>query len=294
MTSFWSGWIIVLTTISIILLLWVLFANRKTSVQDENNRTTGHVYDGIEEYDNPLPAWWFKLFLGTVIFSVGYLIAYPGMGNFQGLLNWSSEGQWQQEMAVADSRLQPILDQYATTDMDALAAIPAAMKMGARIYANNCAQCHGSDARGSYGFPNLTDNDWLYGNKPQELMTTIVHGRQAVMPAWQAILGEEGIRNMAAFVVNMSGRPADAERVAKAEPQYMAMCMACHGADGKGNQMLGAPNLTDDIWLYGGSPAMIEHTLRVGRNGRMPAFKDVLQEEKIHIVAAYVKSLSQP
>ncbi|MEY3017732.1 MAG: cytochrome-c oxidase, cbb3-type subunit [Pseudomonadota bacterium] len=291
MTSFWSGWVIVLTTVSIALVTWILFANRKTQVRDENDRTTGHVYDGIEEYDNPLPAWWFKMFVITIIFGIGYLVAYPGMGNFKGLLNWTSTGQWQGEMDYAAERLQPILDGYAATDMDELAANPAAMKMGARIFANNCAQCHGSDARGAYGFPNLTDSDWLYGGDAQTLMTTIQHGRQPAMPAWQTILGDEGIKNVAAYVISLSGRPADAERVAAGQPQFAAMCVACHGPDGKGNKFMGAPNLTDDVWLYGGSPAMIEHTLRAGRNGRMPAFKDLLQEQKIHVVAAYVKSL---
>ena len=291
MTSFWSGWVIVLTTVSIVLVTWILFANRKTQVRDENDRTTGHVYDGIEEYDNPLPAWWFKMFVITIIFGIGYLIAFPGMGNFKGLLNWTSVGQWQNEMDYAAERLQPILDGYAATDMDELTSNPAAMKMGARIFANNCAQCHGSDARGAYGFPNLTDSDWLYGSDSQALMTTILHGRQAAMPAWQTILGDEGIKNVAAYVISLSGRPADAERVAAGQPQYAAMCIACHGPEGKGNKFMGAPNLTDDVWLYGGSPAMIEHTLRAGRNGRMPAFKDLLQEQKIHVVAAYVKSL---
>jgi cytochrome c oxidase cbb3-type subunit 3 len=293
MTSFWSGWIIVLTAISIALVTWVLFANRKTEVRDENDRTTGHIYDGIEEYDNPLPAWWFKMFVVSIIFGIGYLIAFPGLGNFKGLLEWTSVGQWQKEMDFHSERLQPILDSYAATDMDELAANPAAMKMGARIFANNCAQCHGSDARGGYGFPNLTDNDWLYGGDSQSLMTTIVNGRQAAMPAWQSILGDEGIKNVAAYVVSLSGRPADETRVAAGKSQYMTMCIACHGADGTGNKFMGAPNLTDDVWLYGGSPAMIEHTLRVGRNGRMPSFKDLLQEQKIHVVAAYVKSLGK-
>ncbi len=292
MTSFWSGWVILLTTVSIALVSWILFANRKTEVRDENDRTTGHVYDGIEEYDNPLPAWWFKMFVITIVFGIGYLIAYPGMGNFKGVLGWTSVGQWQSEMDYAAERLQPILDGYAATDMDELASNPAAMKMGARIFANNCAQCHGSDARGAYGFPNLTDSDWLYGGDQQTLMTTILHGRQAAMPAWQTILGDEGIKNVAAYVISLSGRQADPERVAAGQPQYMAMCVACHGPDGTGNKFMGAPNLTDNVWLYGGSPAMIEHTLRAGRNGRMPAFKDLLQEQKIHVVAAYVKSLS--
>ncbi len=292
MTSFWSGWVIVLTTVSIALVTWVLFANRKTEVRDENDRTTGHVYDGIEEYDNPLPAWWFKMFVLTIIFGIGYLIAFPGMGNFKGVLGWTSVGQWQSEMDYANERLQPILEGYAATDMDELASNAAAMKMGARIFANNCAQCHGSDARGAYGFPNLTDSDWLYGSDQQTLMTTILHGRQAAMPPWQTILGDEGIKNVAAYVISLSGRQADPERVAAGQPQYMAMCVACHGPDGTGNKFMGAPNLTDNVWLYGGSPAMIAHTLRAGRNGRMPAFKDLLQEPKIHVVAAYVKSLS--
>ncbi len=291
MTSFWSGYIIVLTIISLILVTWILFANRKTEVRDDNSRTTGHVYDGIEEYDNPLPAWWFKMFVMTILFAVGYLIAYPGMGNFKGLLGWTQVGQWQNEMDYAAEKLQPILDSYAATDMDALANDKAAMKMGARIFANNCSQCHGADAKGSYGFPNLTDSDWLYGGDAATLKTTILHGRNAAMPAWQAALGDQGIKEVAQYVISLSGRQVNQALADAGQSKFAMFCVACHGADGTGNKFMGAPNLTDNVWLYGGSPAMIEHTLRAGRNGRMPSFQDLLQEQKIHVVAAYVKSL---
>ena len=295
MSTFWSLWIIVLTTVNLILLLWVLLANRKVAVKDDDapeNVTTGHVYDGIEEYDNPLPKWWFMLFIGTFIFTVIYLILYPGYGSFKGVLGWTSTNQLERQQEKAQVQYQDSYGVFSQMPVKELALEPRAMKMAQRIFANNCAVCHGADGGGFLGFPNLTDNDWLYGGTPDAIKTTLVAGRVAAMPAWQAIMGEEGIADTTEYVLSLSGEPHDAVKAEVGQRLFAQNCAACHGGDGKGNQALGAPNLTDNIWLYDGSPAGIRQTLRVGRNGVMPAQADRLREEKIHLLTAYVYSLS--
>ncbi len=290
MSDFWSGWVIVLTTIQIVLAVWLLFANRKKTAGEV--KTTGHVYDGLEEFDNPLPAWWFYMFVFTVIFAIGYLILYPGMGNWKGILGWTSVGQYEARVAVADEKYRAMRDRYLALPIEEIAHDPAVRKMGARMFGNDCAQCHGSDARGAHGFPNLTDNDWIYGGTPDAIKATLNHGRQAAMPAWQAILGDDGIEETTQYLLSLNAREADADLATKGEARFKTYCAACHGMDGKGNQMMGAPNLTDGIWLYGGSAEQIAHTLRNGRNGKMPAFGDVLTEDKIHILTAWVYGLS--
>jgi len=295
MSSFWSAWIIVLTVISFILIVWLLFSNRKITV-DENRKTTGHVYDGIEEYDNPLPAWWIKMFVISIIFGVGYLIAYPGLGNFPGLLNWTSVGQWEEEVERADQANAELYQSFMQQDAVALADDDKAMRIGKRLFANNCAVCHGVNAEGSYGFPNLTDNDWLYGGKPDQIRQSITHGRNGMMPAWESMLGDEGLAAMTQHVLSLSAdnaaSSAEAEPSAAAQ-QYAQLCASCHGADGTGNPILGAPDLTDDTWLYGGDPGRIKHSIAKGRSGKMPAHKDMLSAEKIHLLTAYVYQLSQ-
>ncbi len=291
MSSFWSLWVIVLTAITIVLVTWVLFANR-TRDQNTNSSTTGHVYDGIEEYDNPLPAWWFMMFVITIVFGVGYLIVYPGMGNFPGILGWTQLEQHEREVAAADAKYRDMRDRYLAMPVAEIASDPAVRKMGMRMFANNCAQCHGGDAKGAYGFPNLTDDDWIYGGTPEAIKATLINGRMAAMPAWGAILGDQGIAETTAFVQSLSGREVDKALAEAGSKHYQTYCAACHGADGTGNQALGAPNLANGIWLYGGSTEQISHTLRAGRNGVMPAFKDTLTEDKIHILTAYVYGLN--
>ena len=291
MASFWSLWVIILTSLTIILISWILFANRAR--ENPEGKTTGHVYDGIEEYDNPMPAWWFMMFVITIVFGVGYLIIYPGMGNYAGVLDWTQEKQHERQVAQADAKYRDMRDRYLALPVEEIASDPAVRKMGMRMFSNNCAQCHGSDAKGAYGFPNLTDDDWIYGGSAEAIKATLVNGRQAAMPAWGTILGDQGIRETTAYVLSLSGREVDDSLLEAGEKQYQTYCAACHQADGTGNQALGAPNLTNGIWLYGGSEEQIAHTLRAGRNGAMPAFKDTLSEDKIHILAAYVYGLGK-
>lgn len=291
MSSFWSLWIIVLTSVCLILITWVLFSNRKRDAT-ESDATTGHVYDGIEEYDNPLPAWWFYMFVMTIIWGIGYLIAYPGMGNFPGMLGWTQLEQYEDRVAAADERYGAIREQYMGMPIAEIADDPALRKMGMRMFGNNCAQCHGADAKGSYGFPNLTDDDWLYGGDPETIKASITQGRQAAMPAWAQVIGEQGVTDVTAFVQSLSGTGSASEAtVAAGSKVYGTYCAACHGTTGEGNPVFGAPNLTDDVWLYGGSAEQIAHSVRSGRNGLMPAHEQLLSEDKIHILTAFVYGL---
>ena len=292
MTSFWSMWIIILTSITIVGITWILFANRKREEQPAD-KTTGHEYDGIQEYDNPLPAWWFYMFVLTIVWGVGYLIIYPGMGNFPGILGWTQVQQHDNAVAAADEKFRAMRDRYVALPIEEIASDPAVRKMGMRMFGNNCAQCHGADAKGSYGFPNLTDGDWIYGGDPETIKATLINGRQAAMPAWGSILGDQGIADVTQYVLSLNGREADEAQAAAGAKTYETYCVACHGADGTGNPALGAPNLANGIWLYGGTEEQIAHSLRAGRNGQMPSFKDTLSEDKIHILTAYVYGLNQ-
>lgn len=297
LSSFWSAWIIVITLGTIALSVWILLSNRRTDKipdADGNVETTGHAADGIEEYDNPLPKWWFQLFILTVVFALGYLVFYPGLGNYAGVLGWSQESQWEEEVAEAQQRFTPIFAQYQEVPIPELARDPEAMQVAERIYQNNCAVCHGSNAQGGYGFPNLTNDDWLYGGEPENILTTLNRGRNGLMPSWQQ-LGENNIENLTQYVLSLSSLEHDTERAASGESTYLAVCAACHGPSGTGNIALGAPNLTNDIWLYqapGQSVAdSVRQTLRNGRNGHMPAQAAYIGEERVHLVAAYVYSL---
>ncbi|MEQ8516341.1 MAG: cytochrome-c oxidase, cbb3-type subunit III, partial [Chromatocurvus sp.] len=256
------------------------------------DKTTGHSHDGIEEYDNPLPAWWFAMFVLTIVWGIGYLIFYPGMGNFKGVLGWTQVGQHNEEVAAAEQQYRAMRDRYLALPVEEIARDPKVMRMGQRLYSNNCSQCHGLDARGAYGFPNLADEDWLWGGTPAAIKHTLVNGRQAAMPAWKDILGDTGIAETTEYVLSLNGRSADADKAERGKTRFQTYCVACHGSNGKGNVAMGAPNLTNGIWLYGGTEEQIAHTLRVGRNGKMPAYGDVLTEDKIHIIAAYIYGLS--
>lgn len=295
MSTFWSVWIIVLTIVSLILLLWVLLANKKVAVnyeEETENRTTGHSYDGIEEYDNPLPKWWFQLFILTIVFAVVWLILYPGLGKFPGVLGWTSVGELARSQEKAVEQYAQSYGVYSKMPVEDLIHDSRAIKMGVRLFADNCAVCHGADGGGNYGFPNLTDNEWLYGGTVENIQQSITHGRTGAMPAWGDILGEEKVQRAAHYVLQLSGQAHDAALADSGQQVYMETCSACHGANGEGNTLLGAPNLTDDVWLYSGTLSEVAHSIRSGRSNTMPAQKELLREDKIHLLAAYVYSLS--
>lgn len=296
MSLFWSIWITVITLAVIFGCTWLLLATRKhESYKQETEETMGHTFDGIEEYDNPLPRWWFFLFLATVIFALVYLMLYPGLGNFKGLLGWTSHNQYEHEIEHAEAVYKPVFAKYASLSIEDLQKPEnhTGLKMGQRMFANNCAVCHGSAGTGAYGFPNLTDNDWLYGGAPATIKQTIVNGRNGGMPAWGQVLGEDGVRDVTNYVLTLSGHDnVDQAAAERGKTQFQNLCAACHMPNGKGMHALGAPNLTDNIWLYGGSFEQIAHTIRNGRAGVMPAHKDLLSDDKIQLIAAYVYSLS--
>ena len=286
MTSFWSLWIIILTSITIIGSVWILIANRKTD--KKIGETTGHIYDGIEEYDNPLPMWWFYMFVALTVFSIGYLILFPGMGSFKGILNWSSQDQLAEETQEREDDFKSYAAQYLVMPAAELAEHSQALKMGRRIYKSYCASCHGADAVGYPGFPNLTDNDWLYGGDEQSIKHSIRKGRQANMLAFEQVLGDN-IPLMAEYVQKLGQEDVSQHPMATT---FQQQCSVCHGSDGLGNQALGAPNLTDDIWLYGGDTKTIIKTLTYGRAGQMPAHETLITEERIHLLTGYILSLS--
>jgi cytochrome c oxidase cbb3-type subunit 3 len=259
---------------------------------EDENETTGHVYDGIEEYNNPLPKWWLNMFNICLVFSVVYLILYPGLGNFAGVLGWTQQGQHEQEVAQAKEVYAPLFAKYAKTPIEELSKIKQATQMGKRIFVNTCFGCHGSDARGNKGYPNLTDSDSLYGNDPASIEHSILNGRSGMMPAYADVFDAAQINGLVQYVGQLSGNQVNPQQAKIGEALYNQQCYVCHGADAKGNRALGAPNLTDNIWLYGGSSNIIAETIRKGRNGIMPAHGDILGKEKTHLVTAYIYSLS--
>ena len=299
LSGFWSGWIIIITLGSIAFAFWLLVANRKTDTQpkaDGQVGTTGHGADGIEEYDNPLPRWWFFLYIATVIFALTYLVLYPGLGNFKGLLGWTQEGQWEQEVADAEARYAPIFERYQQIPIPELSKDAEAMQVAERIFLNNCAICHGSNAKGGNGFPNLTDDDWLYGGQPEQIVTTLTQGRRGMMPPWKQ-LGDDNIENLTQYLLSLSGSADDEQKAQQGKTLYASTCIGCHGPDATGNQALGAPDLSDDIWLYrapGQSVAdSVRQTLHEGRKGHMPAQATYIGEQRVHLVAAYVYGLGR-
>jgi cytochrome c oxidase cbb3-type subunit 3 len=292
-SSFWDFYIAVITLASVIACGVFLKMQSVRRVAGGTKETTGHTWDeDLGEYNNPLPRWWMWLFYITIVFALIYLALYPGLGSWKGLLGWTEVGQLKQEDAAAEAKYGPIFDKFAAQDIEALAKNPDALAIGQKLFLNNCAQCHASDGGGSRGFPNLTDNDWLYGGAPKTIEQTITNGRNGVMPPWGPVLGAEGVKDVANYVISLSGGAADSIRVARGREIFAKTCIACHGPDAKGNQTIGAPNLTDKTWLYGGGEPTVIETVTNGRQGHMPAWKDVLGPAKIHLLAAYVYSLS--
>jgi len=295
MPAFWS-WFVAAGTIGFVIwCVWLISWSAKQGPQDTADEDlVGHKWDGdIEEKNNPAPKWWLYLYFMTIAWGAAYLFMYPGLGIYEGLLNWSQQGQYEEEMRAAEERYEPIYAGFAEMEFEALAQNAEAQKLGKSLFASYCTTCHGSDARGATGFPNLTDDDWLWGDSEAAITAAISHGRNNIMPALSAALGgEAGIDNMVRYVESLSGR-AEADAAAMtAQPMFVALCSACHSPDGTGNQALGGPNLTDDVWLYGSSSGVIRTTIVEGRNGVMPPHGALLGDNRTKILASYIYSLS--
>lgn len=289
----WSVFVAGATVIGLVLcLVLLIIASRRKVMADDN--TTGHIWDeDLREMNNPLPRWWMGLFVLTVLFAAIYLVMYPGLGSRQGSLGWSSTGQYDAEQAKANAALGEVYGKFAAMSAADMAKNPQAMGIGERLFANNCAGCHGSDAKGSKGFPNLSDSDWLWGGSHEAIIETIGKGRNGVMPPMAAALGtSEDVRNVANYVLSLSGSPHNSIAAQLGKAKFGA-CAACHGADGKGNQALGAPNLTDKVWLHGWGEDAVIAMINGGKNNVMPAHAQRLSAEQIRVLAAYVWSLSQ-
>ncbi len=290
--NFWSHYVAVLTIVSILacgLLLWLTARVRATPSADN---TTGHVWDeDLREANNPMPRWWMGLFVLTIVFGLGYLVAYPGLGSYPGELGWSTDGEYATDIAEAKRELEPVYAAYTALPADKVAADPAAMAIGERLFLNNCAQCHGSDGRGSKGFPNLADSDWLYGGSPEKISETIHKGRIGVMPPMAAAVGTpDDVKNLANYVLSLSGSPHDSLRAGLGKSKFSA-CAACHGVAGAGNPALGAPNLADKVWLHGYGQEAIIAMINTGKTNQMPAQQGRLTDAQIHVLTAYVWGL---
>lgn len=290
-SGFWNVYVMVLVALSILFCVFVLVSNM-TKRKEGPVELHGHVWDeSLVEYDNPLPRWWLYLFWLTIVFAVAYLAIYPGFGNLN-----SGRGQlaqYEAEMAKAEERYGPIFAKYRDMDLLAVAADPEANGMGQRMFVTYCAQCHGTAAQGARGFPNLTDDEWLWGGDPEAIKATITNGRMGVMTPFGPTLGADGVKDVANYVRSLSGLAHDSLRAQRGKDLFATNCVACHGADGTGNPMLGAPNLTNNLWLWGSSEASIIETITHGRMNQMPPFGEFLGEDKVHLLAAYVLSLSK-
>jgi cytochrome c oxidase cbb3-type subunit 3 len=297
MNTFWTIFIVVLTVGNIVGAVWLLQACSKGVPKPQGTaETTPHTWDGdLQEYNNPLPFWWLGLFWLSAVFCAVYLALYPGLGSFGGLLGWSQEDQYQEEVRSAEDRLAPVFARFADIPLAELGGNPEAVRIGRNLFLNNCATCHGSDARGARGFPNLADDIWLYGGDAETLRQTIAHGRQGIMPAMGAALGEKGLDEVVAYVLSLSGRGSgDAAMLAAGQQKFTMLCAACHGPTGQGTPALGAPNLTDDEWLHGPNELTIRDVITNGRTNTMPAQSPRLSEERIRALVAYLLSLRQP
>jgi len=292
-SGFWSMYIAGITIFSLSACLLLLWFSGKARAMTANDNTTGHVWDGdLREMNNPLPRWWVGLFIITVLFGAVYLYLYPGLGSYAGKTGWTSKGQLDAEVAKGNAEVAPLYAKFANMGFEDVAKDPQAHAIGERLFMNNCSQCHGSDARGGKGFPNLTDNDWLYGGKPENIIESITKGRIGQMPVMSAAVGSsDDVKNVANYVLSLSGSPHDSVRANLGKPKF-AVCSACHGADGKGNQTIGAPNLTDNIWLHGYGEAAIINMVNNGKVNQMPAQGGKFSEAQIRVLAAYVWSLS--
>ena len=297
MSGFWHWWVAILVGGNIVGALLLLRRTRRAKAGEQPGpTTTGHVWDGdLKEFNNPLPRWWLAVFYFTVAFSICYLVLFPGFGGFRGVLGWTQVRQWQAQTDAANAVAARVFARFSGRSVEELAKDPAALSIARNLFAANCSMCHGSDARGATGFPNLAAPNLTWGRTPDAIVATIGGGRQGVMPPWGAVLGADGVEAVANFVYTLSGRPAPQPGlVAAGKEKFATVCAACHGPEGKGNPALGAPDLTDQFWIYGGSLAAIKESIANGRTNRMPAHAELLGEQKVKLLAGYVYSLAPP
>ena len=291
--DFWSHYVTVVVLVSILACALLLWLTARTRAPTGGDNTTGHVWDeDLREMNNPLPRWWVGMFVLTIVFGLGYLVAYPGLGSYGGELGWSTRSEYEGDVAAANRALEPVYAKYAAMAPEQVAGEPGAMAIGERLFLNNCAQCHGSDARGSKGFPNLTDNDWLHGGTPDKIRETITQGRTGVMPPMAAAVGTpDDVKNVANYVLSLSGSPHDSLRAGLGKSKFTA-CAACHGIGGVGNQAMGAPNLRDNVWLHGYGQEAIISIINTGKTNQMPPQQGRLTEAQIQVLASYVWGMS--
>jgi cytochrome c oxidase cbb3-type subunit 3 len=293
-SSSWSWYIAGVSLIGIAWCVWLLFSQRawlgKTVDVAED---TGHVWDGdLTELNNPVPRWWTVMYLALCIVALVYLVLYPGLGSYKGIIGFSSAAQLQSDREALNESMRPVYERYAAMSVPEIAQDEQAREIGQRLFLNNCAQCHGSDARGSPGYPNLTDNDWLYSGTPEQIQHSITKGRHGIMPAWGSQINAAEAADIAQYVRSLSGLASDSLRVVPGKRGFETYCVACHGIEGKGNPALGAPDLTNGIWLYGSSQASIVETILNGRDNRMPAQERNLTTDQIRMLTAWVWGLS--
>ena len=295
MSAFWAWFVAIVSIINILACWWLIrWTSKPRAGEAQLGDTTGHIWDGdLTEYNNPMPRWWLWMFYICIIFGLIYLALYPGLGNYKGWLNWTQEGQYASEVQATEQKIKPLFAQYSQQDIATLSEDSDALKIGQRLFSNYCSTCHGSDAKGSPGFPNLADQDWLYGGTPEAIKASILNGRQGMMPALGSALGDD-VAEVANYVLSLSvSNLLNPSELAAGKQKFTQVCAACHQVDGSGNPALGAPNLADNIWLYGGSREAITQSILQGRQGIMPAHEDFLGADKVHLLTAYVYSLSR-
>lgn len=283
-------------------------ANKNTNTSEEVG-TTGHEWDGIEEWNNPLPKWWLYVFYACIVWAIGYWIVYPAWPTAssytKGFFGYSQRGQVTKDVAASQADKAVFRDKIAGSDLDAIKADPEllsfALAGGQAAFGDNCSPCHGRGAQGAFGYPNLRDDVWLWGGSLDAIHQTIQHGirsedeatRMSMMPAFGKLgmLNHEQVADTAEYVMSLSGNEDDAEAAARGKEIFATNCVACHGPEGHGNQALGAPNLSDELWLYGGDKDTIVETITNARAGVMPAWAGRLDPATIKELAIYVHSL---
>ena len=288
-SDFWTGWIATITVVSLAGLGWLVYSVYFAA--DTQADEDSPVWDGeLREGEHPAPMWWFWLIFASLVVSVLYLMLYPGLGSHAGALRWSQGGELERSIAAFESEFGLARRLAADATIEELAQDRALMASAMRVYDRNCAVCHGYDAKGlTPYFPDLTDNAWQWGGSVEQIEQSIREGRHAVMVGWLAVIGEDGVDQLADYTLALSRGAAQNH---PGESAYAQFCAACHGGDGAGNPLLGAPNLTDDIHLYGGDIAAIRHSIAVGRSGQMPAFAERLDDTQIRLLVALLTTLS--